>query len=292
MGWRHERTIMVHGRTVQVLAAGSAGAHLPVIVVGGLGSVASDWDAVIDRLGPQPHLVWFDGIRPTGRADECGQPVRATAGLIHDTARAIGLTPPWILVGHSLGGQYVQGFARLYPDLTAAVVLIDSTVPDRIPGRGRARGVLRTLGWRTARWLTVEAGGAMLFGRLARQLAVWSNTLHGPDPLPAAEADRVYRDPRQVALVLDEWWVSSTTATDLRRIAGSHPFPACPTIVLVGTCFGRPTRRRDPTWIRSQHQLATLTDTARLVEVKAAHLVMLDQPQAVATILSDLLMRA
>jgi pimeloyl-ACP methyl ester carboxylesterase len=37
------------------------------------------------------------------------------------------LRPPFILVGHSLGGLYVQMFARLHPDEIAAVVLLDSS---------------------------------------------------------------------------------------------------------------------------------------------------------------------
>ena len=37
--------------------------------------------------------------------------------------------PPYILVGHSLGGLYVQAYARSRPRKVAAVVLIDATTP-------------------------------------------------------------------------------------------------------------------------------------------------------------------
>ncbi len=37
--------------------------------------------------------------------------------------------PPYILVGHSLGGLFQQYFARAYPDQVAGVVLVDSSVP-------------------------------------------------------------------------------------------------------------------------------------------------------------------
>ena len=37
--------------------------------------------------------------------------------------------PPYILVGHSLGGLYVQAYARSHPRKVAAVVLIDATTP-------------------------------------------------------------------------------------------------------------------------------------------------------------------
>lgn len=43
---------------------------------------------------------------------------------------------PYILVGHSLGGLYMQVFARRYPDEVSALVLIDSTHPKQLEGEG------------------------------------------------------------------------------------------------------------------------------------------------------------
>jgi pimeloyl-ACP methyl ester carboxylesterase len=41
--------------------------------------------------------------------------------------RRQGIEPPYVLVGHSLGGLYMQYFARNYPEEVAGLVLIDST---------------------------------------------------------------------------------------------------------------------------------------------------------------------
>jgi pimeloyl-ACP methyl ester carboxylesterase len=41
-----------------------------------------------------------------------------------------------VLVGHSLGGLYMQHFARRYPDEVAALVLVDSTHPEQMKGKG------------------------------------------------------------------------------------------------------------------------------------------------------------
>jgi pimeloyl-ACP methyl ester carboxylesterase len=38
-----------------------------------------------------------------------------------------GIKPPYVLVGHSLGGLYMQYFARNYPDEIEGLVLVDST---------------------------------------------------------------------------------------------------------------------------------------------------------------------
>jgi pimeloyl-ACP methyl ester carboxylesterase len=40
-----------------------------------------------------------------------------------------GLQPPYVLVGHSLGGLYANLFARLYPKQTAAVLFLEAAHP-------------------------------------------------------------------------------------------------------------------------------------------------------------------
>jgi pimeloyl-ACP methyl ester carboxylesterase len=41
------------------------------------------------------------------------------------------LRPPYVLVGHSAGGLYVQLFARKYPGEVAGLVLVDSSHPEQ-----------------------------------------------------------------------------------------------------------------------------------------------------------------
>lgn len=52
------------------------------------------------------------------------------------TLRSKDLKPPYILVGHSLGGLYMQLFARRYPEEVKALILVDSTHPDQLKGNG------------------------------------------------------------------------------------------------------------------------------------------------------------
>ncbi len=50
--------------------------------------------------------------------------------------RSNGLNPPYVLVGHSLGGLYMQLFSRRYPEEVAGVVLVDSTHPNQFKDKG------------------------------------------------------------------------------------------------------------------------------------------------------------
>jgi pimeloyl-ACP methyl ester carboxylesterase len=110
----------------------------PVIVFeSGLGNDMRGWEAVARPLAAFAQIVLYD--RPgIGRSS----PRRGTQVLLASTVadellaclRALAMPPPYLLVGHSLGGFYMQAFARTYPCQTAAVVLIDSASPLEPPG--------------------------------------------------------------------------------------------------------------------------------------------------------------
>lgn len=42
----------------------------------------------------------------------------------------VGAQPPYLLVGHSLGGQYQYAYALLFPQDVAGMLLLDPTHPD------------------------------------------------------------------------------------------------------------------------------------------------------------------
>ncbi|HEX7601296.1 MAG TPA: alpha/beta hydrolase, partial [Polyangiaceae bacterium] len=65
------------------------------------------------------------------RSDDTSTP--RTGRVVVEELRALlrekGLAPPYVLVGHSLGGLYMQLFARTHPDEVAGLVLVDTTPP-------------------------------------------------------------------------------------------------------------------------------------------------------------------
>jgi pimeloyl-ACP methyl ester carboxylesterase len=50
---------------------------------------------------------------------------------LHALLQAAGITPPFVLVGHSLGGFNVRLYASLYPGEVAGMVLVDASHPDQ-----------------------------------------------------------------------------------------------------------------------------------------------------------------
>ncbi len=78
---------------------------------------------------------------------------------LHALLEDLGLCPPYVLVGHSLGGLFANLFARVYPDETAAVVIeaVRSVFPAATTGNGQQAGADRLPALPTA-WSTMANG--------------------------------------------------------------------------------------------------------------------------------------
>jgi pimeloyl-ACP methyl ester carboxylesterase len=122
------RSVTVAGRSVERAVAG---AGRPVIVLEtGLGADLSSWGEVFP--GAAAISTVFAYSRPGyGRSEGADTPRtgRVVVEELRAVLRAEGLSPPYVLVGHSLGGLYMQLFARIHPDEVAGLVLVDSTHP-------------------------------------------------------------------------------------------------------------------------------------------------------------------
>jgi len=110
---------------------------VPVIIENGLGGRMVLWKKVLSEISKDTTTFTYN--RPGyGESDPVSTP---RDGLhIVDELRSLlkskGLNPPYILVGHSLGGLYMQLFARRYPDEVSALILVDSTHPKQFDGDG------------------------------------------------------------------------------------------------------------------------------------------------------------
>ena len=99
----------------------------PVVVFeSGLGTPMDNWDKVLSGASVLAPLITYDrpGIGESEPDNEMPTIKNVAAKLIK-IFDYLGIAPPYILVGHSLGGAYVRGFAVYYPELLAGLVIID-----------------------------------------------------------------------------------------------------------------------------------------------------------------------
>jgi pimeloyl-ACP methyl ester carboxylesterase len=98
-----------------------------VILEAGAFGGAADWSLVAERLAQGGEVCAYDrdGMGLAELHDLDRSPVAIATRLEGLVARKVG-DAPVILAGHSNGGLYVEAFARMWPERTAGLVLVDA----------------------------------------------------------------------------------------------------------------------------------------------------------------------
>lgn len=123
-----------------------------VVFQSGLGDGGGVWKKVTHSLEDRYPVFRYDrpGYGGVPAAEGARDPC-AIARELHGLLAARGVKPPYVLVGHSLGGLYQYAFTRLYPGEVAGLVLVDPTHPRHWATMQReapdAAALIKTLGW-------------------------------------------------------------------------------------------------------------------------------------------------
>ncbi len=120
----------IHNRKIELEQIASAAPAATIVFENGLRQTMDSWGAVIEAVKSNNTIFTYN--RPGyGHSDEAQTPRdgRTIVEDLRNTLRHQGLKPPYVLVGHSLGGLYVQLFARAYPQEVRGMVLVDAVYP-------------------------------------------------------------------------------------------------------------------------------------------------------------------
>ncbi|MDW3648896.1 MAG: alpha/beta hydrolase [Bacteroidia bacterium] len=99
----------------------------PVIVFeSGKGSSMGNWDRVLEGAVKLAPILTYDraGVGES-EAVEAKPTIKMVSDRLVKILKHLEIEPPYLLVGHSLGGLYVRGFAIHHPELLAGLVIID-----------------------------------------------------------------------------------------------------------------------------------------------------------------------
>jgi pimeloyl-ACP methyl ester carboxylesterase len=122
-------------------AGASAPAHPPhrveitgegtrtIVFEAGLGDTLEVWRDVQPKVAAQCARTFsYNRAGYPGSAAVAGErDAAAVVAELRAELQSRGLAPPYVLVGHSLGGLYMQYFARQFPDEVAGLLLVDAT---------------------------------------------------------------------------------------------------------------------------------------------------------------------
>lgn len=124
-----ERFINVDNTRIWVNTVGVEDRKLgqPLIVFeNGHGVSLENWDRVLAGVAELAPVVTYNrpGIGQSAAVDEIPTMENVANRLVR-ILQVLELEPPYVLVGHSLGGLYVRGFPIYHPELLAGLVIID-----------------------------------------------------------------------------------------------------------------------------------------------------------------------
>ncbi|AVH97764.1 MULTISPECIES: alpha/beta fold hydrolase [Streptomyces] len=275
--------VRIGGVPHHVVAEGSG----PVCVLSaGLGMSWFDWDPVVPHLAPYRTVVRFDRPGHGLSAPVAAPPTAAgEADRIAAVLDALGHRGPAVVVGHSIAGFHAEAFARLHPDRTAGLVLVDSSVEED-PRPARTTAPARALGA-----VLASAGLPAALGPAVRNLAVRAGTVRrgapGPDLGPApvrtdpALVRRVYRTSRVLRGTLLENARYGAVAAELLALREDRPLPPGLPVTVLAAPDG------SARWERRQRALARRLGARYETAEPSGHLVMRDRPDQVARAVLD-----
>lgn len=101
-----------------------------VLINGGSGPIEG-WMKVLPEVSKLSSVFSYNRLGVGGSE----KPKKAQDGItivesLREALKKTGFEPPYLLVGHSLGGLYANLFARLYPKEIAGVIFLESSHPN------------------------------------------------------------------------------------------------------------------------------------------------------------------
>lgn len=111
------------------LAVKDVGQGTPVVVLEmGKAGTSQMFDHIAPKIAEWTRVIWYDrgGL---GQSDPAPEPrtYQDRIADLHTLLQKMEVPGPYVLVGHSMGGQLMRLYAALYPQDVAALVLIDAS---------------------------------------------------------------------------------------------------------------------------------------------------------------------
>lgn len=193
---------------------------LTVILEAGLGGMSSAWAWI------QPEIAKFSRVLSYDRAglgwsetDPAPKSARLAAHRLRSILQLSEALPPYVLVGHSMGGLLVRVFTDLFPDEVAGVVLVDAAHPDQHVRSSAINRHMQT-GFRVLR--AVPMLTQLGYIRLTGLFNTWAD---GLPPQQFAEARAFLSSVRHLKTTRDESLAWETVCSEVRTGGDLNDMP-------------------------------------------------------------------
>lgn len=259
--------VETEGRSLHINCTGVGSST--VILESGLGGGSLDWSLVQPEVARAGRVCSYDRAGIVWSSEGEG-PRTATkiVNELHKLLEAARIPPPYVLVGHSVGGVYVQMFAARFPDEVAGVVLVDSSHQDQL---SRVPGIPSVLPY------LFKAAAPFGVARLINQVVAAP-----PNLSPEANAARagMYSHTHTVFAIADEMAAIPESLAELRTTP--MQLGAKPLIVLSRGLSDGASPENEAAWRELQADLARCSSSGKqVVAQKSGHYIQFAEPELV-----------
>ena len=275
--------IQVNGKFSHLQCSGEGSPT--VILEAGLDNAGSQvWETVRPEISQLSRVCAYDraGIMWSDRGDR-PRDADQIATELHDLLAAAAEPPPYVLVGHSLGGPLIRVFTHRFHDEVVGLVFVDSSHPEqteRLPSEVLVH---------QQKSLRLLLKGIAAFGILRLNTPAPSGVL---PPLVEAAVNGYL--PQSIEGITEE---SAVMETIFDQAQQTGPFDDLPVVVLSAGKLPDPLppwisqeagTQMQKVWAELQNELAALsTNIDHRVIIGASHYIQWDDPAAVITAVSD-----
>jgi pimeloyl-ACP methyl ester carboxylesterase len=235
-----------------------------VILDAGSGLFSAQWVRVQRQVSDTTRVCAYD--RAGMGWSEMGpdpRDARRITGELHTLLGKAGIEGPYVLVGHSFGGMYMQTYAARYPEEVAGVALVDSsTDPDQFSKRPEAQDSNEPQKQTSAMVPQLVRFGISLPARLGIVRLLSKLDPASPDlpPKQRAQVDALTPSTREFTTYVLEFLAPTQTL----RLGTPGSLGNKPLAVITAP------KQAEPGWLKHQDKLATLSSNSIHRVVKGA----------------------
>jgi pimeloyl-ACP methyl ester carboxylesterase len=235
-----------------------------VILDAGSGLFSAQWVRVQRQVSDTTRVCAYDragmGWSEMGPDPRDAQQITSE---LHTLLGKAGIEGPYVLVGHSYGGMYMQTYAARYPDEVAGVALVDSsTDPDQFSHQPEAQDSNEPQKQTSAVVSQLERFGISLPARLGivRLLSMLDPASPELPQEQRAQTDALTPSTRQFTTSVLEFLAPTQTL----RLGSPGSLGNKPLAVVTAP------KQAEPGWLKHQDELATLSSNSIHRVVKGA----------------------
>lgn len=211
-----------------------------VILEAGLGGMSSAWAWIQPETAKFSRVISYDraGLGWSG-PDTAPKTAALAARRLRSALLHSHVPPPYVLVGHSMGGLFIRVFADLYPNEVAGMVLLDAVHPDQHLRSAAINTHMRS-GFRFLK--TVPLLAQLGYVRLTGLFNAWTE---GLPALQAAEAEAFLSTYRHLKTTHDESRAWESICAEVRGTRALGDIPLAVVTACRAVLPGHPALQRE-----------------------------------------------